>query len=120
MSMTCNLRLTPFESANDKMIKKAAAKALGIEESSISAVQINRKSIDTRRREPIIDMSLTIYQGSEEPEIFKKTVYNNVEQAQSVLVVGSGPAGLFAALRLIEKGMRPIIFERGEDVHKES
>ena len=118
MSMTCNLRLTPFESANDKMIKKAAAKALGIEESSISAVQINRKSIDTRRREPIIDMSLTIYQGSEEPEIFKKTVYNNVEQAQSVLVVGSGPAGLFAALRLIEKGMRPIIFERGEDVHK--
>ncbi len=118
MNLKCNLRISPKDAADLEIVKQKCAESLKINRKNISAVVINRKSIDTRRRDVVIDMALTVYVGEEKPELYKETVYQNVFGKKKVIVVGSGPAGLFAALRLIEKGFCPVVIERGEDVHK--
>lgn len=78
--------------------------------------KILKRSIDARKRQVKINLKITVFDSEEEIEINHPTSYQNIKDAKSVLVIGFGPAGMFAALKLIELGLKPIIIERGKDV----
>jgi uncharacterized FAD-dependent dehydrogenase len=93
----------------------AVTEALGIPRHEISAVRIIRKSIDARGRNIKINISFVVFLGEEPSSLLENTFnYQNVENKPEVIVIGAGPAGLFASLRLIELGYRPILLERGK------
>ncbi|RUL58986.1 NAD(P)/FAD-dependent oxidoreductase [Prevotella koreensis] len=111
------LRLPPREAASLSAIKEACAREMTINVGSISSVRILKRSIDARQRNIFVNLKICIY-INEEPETLQYTVveYRDVSNCQQVIVVGAGPGGLFAALRLIEHGLRPIVVERGKNV----
>jgi uncharacterized protein len=112
------LRLSPTEAHDNDAILRAAAQKLGINPLTISDLQIIRRSIDARGRDAVFQLRIAVYtEGaafSPEPALLKN--FKNVENAPRVLIVGAGPAGYFAALELIELGLKPILFDRGKDV----
>ncbi|MCR5819375.1 MAG: FAD-binding protein [Bacteroidaceae bacterium] len=111
------LRLSPECAATDGLLRRAVASESAIDERSIHAMRILRRSIDARGRSVMVNLSLRVYINEEpQDEPFERTEYSDVSDKQSVIVVGAGPGGLFAALRLIELGLRPIVLERGKDV----
>lgn len=112
------LRLSPEAASQDASLRQQAAKALGIPQSSIDSIQIRRQTIDARQRRIVLNITLDVYTDGETPLVddFSDLVYPDVSSAASVIVVGAGPCGLFAALRLIELGLKPIVLERGVDV----
>ena len=119
MQTKIQIRLTPAEAADKNCILRAISVSTGQNQSSISGYQILKKSIDARSRQQIwINLSLIgfinepVSQRSLEPITFNKLPAN----AKEIIIVGAGPAGLFAALECIELGLRPIIIERGKDV----
>ena len=119
MQTKIQIRVTPSEAADSPLLLNAIVKAIGVAEQSISGFQILKKSIDARSKQQIwINLSLIVYvnepiaQRISEPIIFKTLP----PHAKEVIIVGAGPAGLFAALECIELGIRPIIIERGKDV----
>lgn len=118
MSVSINLCLTPKQSANSDYIKRSVAAELHVATDSVSAFRILRKSIDARQREPKILLTIEAFTDGETiTNSYSKPEYHDVHNARhEVIVVGSGPAGLFAALRLLELGIKPIILERGRDV----
>ncbi|WP_455095652.1 NAD(P)/FAD-dependent oxidoreductase [Prevotella koreensis] len=111
------LRLPPREAASLSAIKEACAREMTINVGSISSVRILKRSIDARQRNIFVNLKICVY-INEEPETLQYTVveYRDVSNCQQVIVVGAGPGGLFAALRLIEHGLRPIVVERGKNV----
>lgn len=111
------LRLLPREAASLSAIKEACAREMTINVGSISSVRILKRSIDARQRNIFVNLKICVY-INEEPETLQYTVveYRDVSNCQQVIVVGAGPGGLFAALRLIEHGLRPIVVERGKNV----
>lgn len=112
-----DLILTPEESAIESLlVKKAAAKA-AVKPSAITAVKYLRKSIDARRMDVKVNLRVRLFIGEEAKEVFAPVEFGDVSRAGQAIVVGAGPAGLFASLTLIEKGVRPILIERGKDVH---
>ena len=117
MPFDITLTLTPRESASPEFYRATAAKKLGVPDSRIAFIRIVRRSIDARGRAGVkVNLGLQVYVDGEQapPEVHFD--YPNVAGRTPVVVVGSGPAGLFAALRLIERGVRPIVLERGKDV----
>lgn len=117
MQIDINLRLSPKEASDTSVLTQAAAKQAGIPVSDIGNVRILRRSIDARRRPVVVDLQLRLSSsGGDVP--FEAVSYQNVGEAKSVIVVGAGPAGLFASLRLLELGLKPILLERGKDVHQ--
>lgn len=91
----------------------------GIDINRIKEVKITRRSIDARQRQVMVNLSLKIFideQPTDDDNEWGATAYRDVSEAPSVIIVGAGPAGLFAALKLIELGLKPIIFERGKNV----
>jgi uncharacterized FAD-dependent dehydrogenase len=117
MSIHIQLNLTPQAAFDEALIKKASASVSGVNEAKISSIRILKKSVDARKKNIRVNLSVEIFTGdeSELPEIspFKSV---NVSLKKEVIIVGAGPAGLFAALRLIELGIKPVIIERGRDV----
>ena len=112
------IRVQPHDAANEQSLKRYIARDKGMDERTITAVRVLRRSIDARQR--IIYMNLTVRVFVNEipqMEEYVSREYGNVEGRKPVIVVGAGPAGLFAALKLIENGVRPILVERGRDVH---
>ena len=112
------LRLSPTEAQDNDMIRRAAAQKLGINPLTISDLQILRRSIDARGRDAVFQLRVAVLiEGatfSPEPALLKN--FKDVSDAPRVLIVGAGPAGYFAALELIELGLKPIVFDRGKDV----
>lgn len=117
MGTRVDLVLTPQAAADDSEVRKRAASALKCKPSDISFFRIIRRSVDARKPSVVVNMGIDVFRGDEKDELAK---YNyrlrNVEASGEVIIIGSGPAGLFAALRLIELGLRPVIIERGKDV----
>lgn len=106
----------PGEHEDGTAIKKIAANTLKIPLNSISAVKILKRSIDARGRKVIYRLQINIYIDELPVTEHFNTDYQSVRNAKQVIIIGAGPAGLFAALRCIELGLKPIILERGKDV----
>ncbi len=118
MRQKLQLKLLPGEAIHPAVIREYIARTIGRRGDAISGFRIERRSIDARSRQPHILLTLDVF--IEEPFAEKTpdiVFFPDVSQAdRQVIVIGAGPAGLFAALRLIEKGIRPILLERGKDV----
>ena len=116
---TLSLRLYPSVAAQDAELRKHIARELGVNPKSVTAVKVRKRSIDARQRTIYVNLTVDAYVNEEPPTLdFAPIDYPNVEGGAPVIVVGAGPGGLFAALRLIELGKRPIVLERGKDVHE--
>ncbi len=118
MQKILHLQLLPAAAASDLAIKKAIAEAVSIDIKSINGYTLLKKSVDARSHEPKIIIQLRAYidEPLQEP-VIESPVFRDTRNAKkSVIIIGAGPAGLFAALRLIASGIRPIILERGKDV----
>lgn len=119
MIQEISLKLTPSEAANEAVIKKYIAQATSNNEAAITGFYKLKQSIDARSRQQVW-MNVTLQAFINEPfieRIIEPIIFKDVSHAtQKVIIVGAGPAGLFAALKLLEIGIKPIILERGKDV----
>lgn len=113
------LRVLPEQAASEQSLKQYISREKGLDVRTINAVQVIKRSIDARQRTIFVNVKARVF-INEQPdnEQFIRTEYKNVEHARQVIVVGAGPGGLFAALKLIELGLKPIIVERGKNVRK--
>ena len=109
------LRLLPYQAASEQSII-TYLKDNGV--GNVNAIRVLKRSIDARRRQVLVNLTVRIYIDElPQDDGYDTIIYGDVSQAPQVVVVGAGPAGLFASLRLIEAGLRPILIERGKDVH---
>ncbi|RYE28696.1 MAG: FAD-binding protein [Sphingobacteriaceae bacterium] len=106
----------PQEREDELLLKKLASSKLKINLNRINALQILKRSIDARGKQVLYRMQIRVYVDENPPQENFNLNYQNVSQKKPVLIVGAGPAGLFAALRCIELGLKPIILERGKNV----
>lgn len=111
------LRINLIEEKKENILLFKASKQLGVDKNDISAVKVLRKSIDARKKDIIFNYKVAVYIDEQLPEksdyIFE---YKDVSNAKEIHIVGFGPAGMYAALRCIELGYKPIILERGKNV----
>ncbi len=112
-------RLLPQEAQSEKFLKEIISMEESIPIDHIQAVRIIKRSIDARQKTVYVNLKLRVYMNElPEDDVFLKTDYQDVSEGKPVIVVGAGPAGLFAALRLIESGHKPILIERGKNVRE--
>lgn len=118
MQQQVTLKLSPAEAADDSTIKQYIARQAGKEPAEVTGFHILKRSIDARSRQPWINLTLRAYINEPFVDRQRSTIsYPDVGKApKSVIIIGAGPAGLFAALKCIESGARPIVLERGKDV----
>lgn len=116
MPRSINLSLSPKQAADRELYLTLAARAAGVERSRIALARIVKRSIDARKRSPKVNLTVELFIDDERQPEPVRFDYPDVSGATPVVVVGSGPAGLFASLRLIELGFRPLLLERGHDV----
>ncbi len=113
------LRILPEQAASEQSLKQYIGREKGLDVRTINAIRILKRSIDARQRTIYVNLTIRVF-VNETPseEEFVRTDYPNVEGRPAVIVVGAGPGGLFAALKLIELGLRPIMVERGKNVRE--
>ena len=113
------LRILPEQAASEQSLKQYIGREKGLDVRTINAIRILKRSIDARQRTIYVNLTIRVF-VNETPseEEFVRTDYPNVEGRPAVIVVGAGPGGLFAALKLIESGLRPIVVERGKNVRE--
>lgn len=119
MIQELQLRLAPEVAYNDMRLRAEVSTRLGVDANSITSIIPLRRSIDARQRRVMVNILVRAYIGEQPPAspLYEPLAYLPVaDDAAEVIVVGAGPAGLFAALRLIELGLKPIVLERGKDV----
>ncbi|MCD0486592.1 FAD-binding protein [Pedobacter sp. MC2016-14] len=116
MQKEVEIKLAPSEKEQERVLIEKLSAALNIESSRIKGYKILKRSIDARGRNVIYRLQVKAFiDEAASPDVYTVN-YPNVNAARSVLIVGAGPAGLFAALQCIENGMKPIVLERGKDV----
>ena len=107
----------PEQAANEQSLKQFIGRDKGLDIRTIHALRILKRSIDARQRTIYVNLKVRLYINEvPQDEEFIRTIYNKVDGKPQVIVVGAGPGGLFAALRLIELGLRPVVVERGKNV----
>ncbi|MBC7525097.1 MAG: FAD-dependent oxidoreductase [Flavobacterium sp.] len=118
MSREIHTQVAPEIAHNDSLLREYVAKLFHVNTSEILKVVVQKRSIDARQKSVKFNIKGLVYFENEiyEDAITTLPDYKNVTNAQKVIVVGAGPAGLFAALKLIELGLKPIVIERGKDV----
>ena len=116
MIKTIQIQVNPECAEKKNLLIKKISDDLNILKTEIKDINILKKSIDARQKHIKINLKIDIYINEQYIEKEEKTKYKNVSKAKEVIVIGAGPAGLFAALKLIEKGLKPIIIERGKKV----
>lgn len=116
MKQEFNLSLTPKQASDEQFYKPILAEKLHLEEERIKLINVRRKSIDARQRVIRINLGVEVFVDELPDERPIEFSYDLVGGKPQVIIVGAGPAGLFAALRLIELGFKPVIFERGKNV----
>jgi uncharacterized FAD-dependent dehydrogenase len=111
-------QVSPEIATNELLLKQQVSKLIRVDAKEIQYISILKRSIDARQKAVRFNLKVTVYLVGESIQEAKIELpeYKNVANAQEVIVVGAGPAGLFAALQLIELGLKPIIIERGKDV----
>ena len=112
------LQVAPEIASNELLLKQHISKLIRVDAKEIQHISILKRSIDARQKAVKFNLKVALYLVGEPIQEAKIELpeYKNVENAQEVIVVGTGPAGLFAALQLIELGLKPILIERGKDV----
>ena len=112
------LRLLPCQAASETALREFLVREYALDSKAIEAVRILKRSIDARKRQVMVNLSVRVYVNEKpQDDIYQRIEYQNVASKPAIVVVGAGPAGLFAALRLIELGLKPVVLERGQDVH---
>ena len=119
MTHEYQLRILPEQAASEQSLKQYISREKGLDIRTINAIRTLKRSIDARQRTIYVNLTVRVF-VNETPseEEFERTNYPNVEGRPAVIVVGAGPGGLFAALKLIELGLRPIVIERGKNVRE--
>lgn len=119
MKKTIDIKLLPSQLDDEAILRKKVARKSGWKEQNISDIHVVRRSIDARGSQPYYLLRTDVFsdeQYTPEPAILAK--FQNVSDKEPIIIVGAGPAGYFAALELIERGLKPIIFDRGKDVRE--
>ena len=111
------LRTNLIEERKEAILLHKAAHKLGVNPKEISGIKVLRKSIDARKKETFFNYKVAVYINESAPEKSEYTFnYKDVSNAKEIHIVGFGPAGMYAALRCIELGYKPIVLERGKNV----
>ena len=119
MTNEYQIRVMPEVAAQEDRLKRFVAEEQGVDERTIYGIRILKRSIDARQRQVFVNLKVRVYINEQpQDDEYVRIEYPNVEGRPQVVVVGAGPGGLFAALRLIELGLRPIVLERGKNVHE--
>src|SRR6266404_4973355 len=118
MQKTFSFKLLPSEVLNDSIVKNYIARTEGIKPTSVSGYNILKRSIDARGKQPWVNLSLQVFINEpwEKRKLLPIQYYDVHTANHNVIIIGGGPAGLFAALKLIENGIKPVMLERGKDV----
>lgn len=117
MNRTVDIALPPQEAADPALVREAAAEACSVKLEQVKGARVLKRSIDARSKLPLVRLRVEVSTEEEFPELPEAPPeLPDVSKAEPVIIVGCGPAGLFAALGCIEHGLRPIILERGKDV----
>jgi uncharacterized protein len=111
-----DIRLLPEEASDPEVIAYTTASKLGIRDYANLQFKVVKRSIDARKRQVIFNLRVWVHIEDEVVETYRPIEYPSVLNKPEVAIIGAGPAGLFAALKLIELGFKPVIFERGKDV----
>ncbi|WP_308273913.1 NAD(P)/FAD-dependent oxidoreductase [Prevotella sp.] len=113
------IRVLPVVASHEQNIRQYVVDEKGIDARTINAVRVLKRSIDARQRTIFVNLTVRVYINEmPQDEEYVKTEYSDVSSKPAVIVVGEGPGGLFASLRLIELGLRPIVLERGKNVRE--
>lgn len=113
------IRILPEQAANEEGLKRYLAKEKGLDVRTLNKVRVLKRSIDARQRTIFVNLKVRAYINEmPQDDQYVHTEYPDVSSRPRVIVVGEGPGGLFASLRLIELGYRPVVLERGKDVRE--
>lgn len=120
MQQKISLRILPSEAADETAVVQILSKACAVSQDRITGFSILKKSLDARSKQAWINLTVTVFidEPFYAPQLIPLQLKDVHQAAKKIIVIGAGPAGLFAALRLIEHGIKPIILERGKNVRE--